>query len=43
MTHEEKMEEILSEILDLKEELKKLKDFMVTQTMAANYLKRNEF
>ena len=43
MTHEEKMEEILSEILDLKEELKKLKDFMVKQTMTANYLKRNEF
>lgn len=43
MTHEEKMEEILSEILDLKEELKKLKDFMVKQTMNANYRTRNEF
>lgn len=43
MTHEEKMEEILSEILDLKEELKKLKDFIVKQTMNANYRTRNEF
>lgn len=43
MTHEEKMEEILSEILDLKEELKELRDFIVKQTMNANYRTRNEF
>ena len=43
MTQEEKMEEIMSEILDLKEEIKELKDFIVKQTMNANYRARNEF
>lgn len=43
MTQEEKMEEIMSEILDLKEEIKELKDFIVKQTMIANYRTRNEF
>ena len=43
MTQEEKIEEIMSEILDLKEEIKELKDFIVKQTMNANYRMRNEF
>ena len=43
MTQEEKMEEIMSEILDLKDEIKELKDFIVKQTMSANYRTRNEF
>ncbi len=43
MTHEEKMEELLSEILNLKEELKELRDFIVKHTMTANYRTRNEF
>ena len=43
MTQEGKMEEIMSEILDLKEEIKELKDFIVKQTMNSNYRTRNEF
>lgn len=43
MTQEEKMEKIMSEILDLKEEIKELKDFIVKQTMNANYRTRNDF
>ena len=43
MTQEEKMEEIMSEILDLKDEIKELKDFIVKQTMNANYRTRHEF
>ena len=43
MTHEEKTEKIVSEILELRKEIKELKDFIVKQTMNANYRTRNEF
>ena len=43
MTHEEKTEEIMSEILELRKEIKELKDFIVKQTMNANYRTRHEF
>ena len=42
MTHEEKTEEIMSEILELRKEIKELKDFIVKQTMNANYRTRHE-
>jgi len=43
MTVEKQIQDLKEEVIGLKEEIKALKDFMVTQTMAANYLKRNEF
>ena len=43
MKHEEKTEEIMSEILELRKEIKELKDFIVKQAMNANYRTRNEF
>ena len=43
MTVERQIQDLKEEVVGLKEEIKALKDFMVKQTMTANYLKRNEF
>ena len=43
MTVEKQIQDLKEEVVALKEEIKALKDFVVKQTVTANYLKRNEF